>query len=143
MTLIYSGVPMCKIIPLQRMFAADVSWSYTGGSGGIVAIILILGFLIFSIIGLVKAVKKYNSEKDEREELRKRQEQSMREKQKQEQEAIARYDKAILSMKEEDSSSNETKDDWESIIKQLKELLDCGAITEEEYQQQKNKYLGL
>ncbi len=143
MTFIYTGEPMCKMMPLHKMFAANVSWSYTGGSGGIVVIILIFGFLIFSIIGLVKAVKKYNSEKDEREELRKRQEQSMREKQKQEQEAIARYDKTVLSMKEEDSSSYETKDDWESKIKQLKELLDCGAITEEEYQQQKNKYLGL
>ncbi len=117
--------------------------TYTGGPVGIVFIIIIVGFLFFSIVMLVRSINKYNSEKDEREELRKRQEQAMLEKQKQEREAIARYDKAVLSVKEEDSSSNEDKDDWENKIKQLKELLDCGAITDEEYQQQKNKYLGL
>lgn len=117
--------------------------TYTGGPVGIVAIIIIGGLLVFCIIGLVKAVNKYNSEKDDREELHRRQEQAMRERQKQEREAIARYDKAVLSMKEDNSPSNEAKDDWENKIKQLKELLDCGAITDEEYQHEKNKYLGL
>jgi len=117
--------------------------TYTGGPIGIVAIIIIGGLLIFSIVMLVRSINDYNSKKNEWEELRKRREQAMRERQKQEREAIAKYDNAVLSMMEENSSSNETKDDWEKKINQLKELLDCGAITDEEYQHEKNKYLGL
>ena len=110
----------------------------------IVVIVFFVGLILFCIGGLIRAIYKAISTKNEREELQRRQEQAMRDKQKQEREAIEMYDKAISSRKEESvSSDDETTDDWDNKIKQLKELLDCGAITDEEYQQLKNKYLGL
>jgi hypothetical protein len=113
----------------------------------IIAIVIFSVLFIICIIGLTKSIINYQNDKESVEARRLAEEQRMREKNKREQEAIELYDNTIASLDCSESEycdepdDSQKDEDWSIKIKQLKELLDIGAITEEEYKQEKEKHL--